>query len=77
MVFLHVHKSKPTAQAYSHKSVAFLHQVTSCTATLSWEEWAYQYEMAASRTLVHVIPSLLVLFPSENKLQSWSQTVEF
>lgn len=44
---------------------------------LSCEKWTYQCEMGASHTLVHIIPSLLVLFPSENKLQSWSQTVEF
>lgn len=76
MLLLHVHKSEPTAQVYSHQPMAFLHQDT-CVATFSWEKWAYQYEMGSSHSLVNIIVSLLVPFPSENKLQSWSQTVEF
>lgn len=37
----------------------------------------YQGEMGTSCILAHTIPSLLVLFPSENKLQSWTQIIGF
>lgn len=41
------------------------------------KKWVYQYEVGTSRILANIIPSLLVLFLSENKLQSWSQIMEF
>lgn len=41
VLFLHVHKNEPSAQVYSHESMAFLHQVTSPTSTLSWGKKAF------------------------------------
>lgn len=41
------------------------------------KKWVYQYEVSTSCILAHIIPSLLVLFLSENKLQSWSQIMGF